>query len=136
MLQGSKTGQLEDWEGLRAHPVQHIGQMGGQSGHSVYSGFKGASGGPLVGHEDGPQTVEDGADEDQSRGIGTDPEELEDSPGLGRGQGESGKNLPRPAKHLCALEKMDEAVGRRAAAERTHTTNSPTGRSEVPGIAC
>ena len=109
----------------RAHPVQHIGQMGGQKGHRVYTGFKsasGGSGGPLVGHDGGPETVEDGADEDQPRGIGTDPEELEGSP---RGPGESGKNLMNHAKHLSALEKMGEAVGHRAAAEKGTPNQQP-----------
>ncbi len=89
-----------------------------------------------MGHEGGPETVENGADEDPPRGIGTDPEELEDAPRLGRGPGEPRKDLLHHCKQIGSLCKLDEAVGRRAAAERTNTTNNPTGGPKVPCIAC
>ncbi len=46
-----------------------------------------------MGHKGGPVSVDDGADEDPPRGIGTDTEELQDTTRLGRGPGEPRKNL-------------------------------------------
>ncbi len=83
-------------DGLRPHSVQNSGQMGGPSGRRVYTGYHaatGGSGGPPVGHEGGPEAVDDGADEDPPPDIGTDPEELQDSFRLGRDPSKPRKDL-------------------------------------------
>ena len=64
--------------------------MGGQPGHGVETGLKstaGGAGGPLVGHQSGPEPIKDGADADTTGGVGTDPNKLEDANTLGRGPG-------------------------------------------------
>ncbi len=96
VLEGSKNWQPWNMDGLRAHTVQQIGQIRGQSGHRIYVGFKGSpggSGGPLAGHEGGPKSVDDSDDEDPPRGIGTDPEELQNSLQLGRSSGKPREDL-------------------------------------------
>ncbi len=108
MLQGSKSGSSEIGTGPGRTPPNTWARWRGNWAIASTRALEAprAALADRLSAARAPGTVEDGADEDQPRGIRTDPEELEDSPRLGRGPLEPGKNLPYHAKDIRALEKV------------------------------
>ncbi len=115
-------------DGGRARFIQRIGQMRGQPGHGVQASLKGVAsgaGGPLVGNQGGPETVEDGAKEDPAGHLGADTEQLEDAHRCGRCPRKPRENFLRGCRQSRARRKVGEAANQRVAAKEADPIRSP-----------